>query len=62
MEPDEAPKGSAASGTGAQTKDEVENAARSAVCAGRLALVDAQREIVADWYRLGQAMGLIGPG
>jgi hypothetical protein len=61
MEPYEAPKGSAIPGTGSQTKDEVENAARSAVCAGRLSLADARQQIVANWYRLGQALGMIGP-
>ena len=60
MEPYEAPKGPATPGTGSQTKDEVEDSARAAVCRGRLSLADAQREIATDWYQLGRALGAIG--
>jgi hypothetical protein len=58
MEPYEAPKGDAAPGTGSETKDKVENAAREAVCAGRLALADAQREMATDWLVLAQQLGV----
>jgi len=60
LEPYEAPKGPAAPGTGSQTKDKVENAARVAVCAGRLTLADAQREMAANWSALGIQLGAIG--
>ena len=62
MEPYEPPKGAAAPGKGSQTKDDVENAARSAVCAGRMTLVDAQRDIASNWYALGQRLGVIPAG
>jgi hypothetical protein len=58
MEPYEAPKGTAPPGTGSQTKDEVENAARAAVCAGRITLADAQHQIAADWAALGRRLGV----
>lgn len=58
-EPDESPKGDVAPGTGSETKDKVENAAREAVCAGRLALADARQRIASDWYRLGVDLGVI---
>jgi hypothetical protein len=62
MEPYEAPKGAAVAGMGSPTKDDVENAAREAVCAGRIPLAEAQREISADWYRLGLQLGVIAGG
>ena len=58
LEPYEAPKGPAAAGTGAQSKDAVENAARSAVCSGRVSLVDAQRAIAANWSSFGVRLGV----
>lgn len=39
---------------GARTKDKVENAARAAVCAGTLSLIDAQHGIAADWVAFGK--------
>jgi len=62
MEAYERPKGSASPGTGSQTKDKVENAAREAVCAGRLALADAQQRMRTDWPALGQRLGVLGTG
>ncbi len=59
MEPYEAPEGAAASGTGSQTKDKVENASREAVCGGRLGLADAQHEMASNWYALGQQLGVV---
>jgi hypothetical protein len=56
-EPYEAPKGTALVGASSQTKDKVENAAKAAVCAGRVALVDAQRQMQADWFAFGQLLG-----
>lgn len=40
-------------------KDQVENAAHAAVCAGRMTLPDAQQRIAADWYGLGKTLGVI---
>jgi hypothetical protein len=62
MEPYEAPKGSAPPGGGSQTKDDVENAARSAVCAGRMPLADAQHDVASNWYLLGQRLGVVHVG
>jgi hypothetical protein len=59
MEPYETPKGDVAPGAGSQTKDRIENAARSAVCSGRLALADAQRAIAMNWHALGRQLGAI---
>ena len=59
LEPYEAPKGDAPPGGGAQTKDNVESAAREAVCAGRLTLQDAQRAIASNWYELARQLGAI---
>lgn len=39
-------------------KDEVESAARRAVCDGRLPLGEAQREIAVDWVALGRRLGV----
>jgi hypothetical protein len=60
MEPYEAPKGTALIGASSQTKDKVENAAKVAVCAGRLALADAQRQMQVNWFAFGQQMGAFG--
>jgi hypothetical protein len=62
MEPYEAPTGSAPVGGGSQTKDRVENVAREAVCSGRMSLVDAQARMAANWWNLGQALGVVGVG
>jgi hypothetical protein len=61
LEPDEAPEGAALPGTGSQTKDKVEDAAREAVCSGRLPLADAQREMAANWLLLGRQLGITLP-
>jgi hypothetical protein len=45
-------------GTGAETKDKVENAAHAAVCSGRLTLAAAQQGMAADWYRLGRSLNV----
>lgn len=37
---------------GAKEKDKVENYLHSEVCAGKITLSDAQKEIVDDWYRV----------
>jgi hypothetical protein len=58
MQPYEAPKGDAAPGAGSQTKDKVENAAREAVCAGRLPLATAQRSIATNWVALAQQLNV----
>jgi hypothetical protein len=50
--------GSGARGTGAETKDRVENAGRSAVCAGRLTLAAAQAGIAANWFTFGRSLGV----
>lgn len=59
LQPYEAPKGPAPPGTGSQTKDQVENAARVAVCAGRLPLAEAQQKMVADWAAFGRQLGVL---
>jgi hypothetical protein len=59
MEPYEAPLGTARSETGSQTKDRVENAARDAVCRGRLSLAAAQRQMTRNWYTLGRSLGVV---
>lgn len=46
-------------GTGAETKDKVENAARQAVCAGQVPLAAAQQAIAADWYAFGRSLGVL---
>ena len=40
----------APAGMGSETKDRFENFLHREVCAGRLPLADAQREIAVDWY------------
>jgi hypothetical protein len=37
---------------GARSKDKVENYLHDQVCAGAMSLVEAQREIATDWYRV----------
>lgn len=39
-------------------KDQVENAARAAVCAGRMQLAEAQQRIAHDWRQLGRDLGV----
>ena len=41
---------------GAKEKDEVEDHLRRAVCAGRIPLAKAQKEIASDWYAVYQHM------
>ncbi|WP_239396497.1 hypothetical protein [Frankia sp. CiP3] len=41
-------------------KDPVENAAKQAVCAGRLSLADAQHAIATNWITLGHQLGVAG--
>lgn len=60
MEPYESPSGNAAPETGSQTKDVVENAAREAVCGGKISLVTAQHLIAANWFAFGQQLGALG--
>ncbi len=45
-------------GASPNSKDRVELAANRAVCSGRLALADAQREMAADWTKLGAQLGV----
>ncbi|MDA8343134.1 MAG: hypothetical protein M0007_13060 [Actinomycetota bacterium] len=45
-------------GASPNPKDEVENAARRAVCDGRLPLASAQRAIATDWIALGRQLGV----
>ncbi|HEX3542635.1 MAG TPA: hypothetical protein VHT75_19560 [Acidimicrobiales bacterium] len=59
LQPYEAPKGPAPAGTGSQTKDKVENAARAAVCAGRLPLADAQQKMATNWATFGRQLGVV---
>jgi hypothetical protein len=37
-------------GTGARIKDQIENKLHDLVCAGKMPLAQAQKEIVANWY------------
>jgi hypothetical protein len=46
---------------GARVKDQLENALRSSVCAGRLALATAQHGIATDWVRAWLALSGSGP-
>ncbi len=41
-------------------KDPVENAAKRAVCAGRMSLADAQRAIATNWIALGHQLDVSG--
>ena len=40
--------------------DPVENAAKVAVCSGRMTLADVQRKIATDWIALGHELGVTG--
>jgi hypothetical protein len=53
-------KGSAlaAPGTGAESKDKVENETNRLVCSGRMSLSDAQTRMAADWHQLGVDEGV----
>lgn len=42
----------------ARQKDQVENAARVAVCSGRISLADAQHGFMMDWSQLGNQLGV----
>ena len=41
-------------------KDDVENAANKAVCAGQMQLQTAQQQMAADWISLGRELGVAG--
>jgi hypothetical protein len=41
-------------------KDPVENAAKVAVCSGRMSLADVQEQIATDWIALGHKLGVTG--
>jgi hypothetical protein len=45
-------------GGGAESKDQVENAANRAVCSGRISLAAAQQAMAANWYSFGQSLGV----
>jgi hypothetical protein len=49
--------GAAAVGTGAETKDFLENWLHAEVCEGKMSLAVAQRAIASDWYAAWQAAG-----
>jgi hypothetical protein len=42
---------------GSAAKDRVENAARAAVCAGRVTLATAQHQMLTDWETFGRSLG-----
>jgi hypothetical protein len=42
------------------SKDPVENAAKRAVCSGRITLADAQQAIATNWIALGHRLGTTG--
>jgi hypothetical protein len=48
----------AATGTGSETKDKVENETKRLVCSGKITLSDAQTRIAADWRKLGTDEGI----
>ena len=54
-------KGSAfaAPGTGAESKDKVEDETNRLVCSGRMSLSDAQTRIASDWHQLGVDEGVL---
>jgi hypothetical protein len=41
-------------------KDPVENAAKAAVCSGKMTLADAQHKIATNWIALGHELGVGG--
>ena len=45
-------------GASPNPKDQVEQVANHAICAGRLPLADAQRRISANWIEFGRSLGL----
>jgi hypothetical protein len=45
-------------GASPNAKDKVENAAKAAVCAGRIPLPSAQAAMAANWIAFGQALGV----
>lgn len=49
-------------GASPNPKDAVENAAREAVCDGRMPLVTAQQRIAGNWIALGQELGVTTTG
>ena len=51
----------AAPGTGAQTKDLVEDYTKELVCSGQMSLADAQQAIASDWRSLRETEGRPGP-
>ena len=46
-------------GTGAESKDKVENETNHLVCSGALSLSDAQARIASDWHQLGADEGVL---
>ncbi len=46
---------------GAHVKDQVENAGKAAICAGRLSLTAAQTALEADWKTFGRSLGVTVP-
>jgi hypothetical protein len=46
-------------GTGAESKDKVENETNHLVCSGALSLSDAQTRIASDWHQLGVDEGVL---
>ena len=46
-------------GTGAESKDKVENETNHLVCSGALSLSDAQARIASDWHQLGVDEGVL---
>ncbi len=47
-------------GTGAETKDHIENYTKKLVCSGQMSLADAQQGIAANWLSLWEAEGRPG--
>jgi hypothetical protein len=45
---------------GSPAKDRVENAARAAVCSGRMTLAAAQHQMLTDWETFGRQLGVAG--
>ena len=48
-----------APGTGAESKDKVENQTNRLVCSGKMSLSDAQTRIASDWHQLGVDEGAL---
>ena len=49
----------ASAGTGAESKDKVEDQTNKLVCSGKMNLSDAQQRIAADWQKLGKDEGVL---